>query len=182
MSEIEAQHIKDTNHNRTHHRVLSGTRPATISSNKPKFSHCDVDNIDPRPVIPDASPRFEPPPQLPKHPRRSLSFQIPLRVSTDTGRLSHNRSRARSLPAKSNDKSSTHISGNRRSLSTTGQSPLATSKPIYVAESASSLDETTPTEHFLQARGLPSFEPQDPSSAEALRDQVAFFLTTMSTP
>lgn len=168
---------------RLHRKTLSGTSSFTISSStKPRSTSQEPGN----PLRASAtSPKRtdSPPPQAQKPIRRSLSFQIPLKVSTDSSRFAPSRSRARSLPPEHDKKPPvTAHSRGRYSLSAISQSPLTTSKPIYVAESSSSVDETTPTEQFLQARGLPTTEPQDQSSVEAAREQVVKYLTTMSTP
>lgn len=136
----------------THEKALSGTSSFNISSDKSISHPQELTN----PIRSSNAPSILPdtPPQAQKPIRRSLSFQKPLKVATDSSRFSHNRSRARSLPPEPDKKPPTLHSRDRFSLSAISQSPLTTSKPTCVADSSSSVEENTPTEQFLQARGL----------------------------
>ncbi|KAK0391924.1 hypothetical protein NLU13_1422 [Sarocladium strictum] len=170
----------------THRKSSSGTGSFTISSSKPRSNSQELGS---RPLRASASSPKRPdsPPQAQRPIRRSLSFQIPLRVSTDSSRFTPTRSRAHSLPPESDQKPPPAAPQQRDrvySQSVISQSPLATSKPIFVGDSSSSAatDETTPTEQFLQARGLPTTVPQDQFSVEAIQEQVTRYLTTMSAP
>src|SRR5687768_15430100 len=113
-----------------HRKTLSGTGFFTIPSSKPRSNSQELG----KPLrASTTSPKHpDTPPHPPKPIRRSLSFQIPLKVSTDSSRFAHSRNRARSLPPESDKKQPPAASRDRFSLSAISQSPLTTSKPIYV--------------------------------------------------
>ncbi|KAF6802247.1 hypothetical protein CMUS01_15414 [Colletotrichum musicola] len=130
--------------------------------------------------------------------RRSLSFKLPIRVSTDNNNLNFppaaaNRSRASSLPQDSEPPVDRRRHSTQRSLSSileanNTNNTATTTKVLEVPQANSPKPSPkSPSKQFLLERGLLNPEElQEISSPEelqtSLQDQVVKYLTTMSSP
>lgn len=130
--------------------------------------------------------------------RRSLSFKLPIRVSTDNNNLNFppaaaNRSRASSLPQDSEPTVDRRRHSTQRSLSSIVEAKnpnntATTTKVLEVPQADSPKPSPkSPSKQFLLERGLLNPEElQEISSPEelqtSLQDQVVKYLTTMSSP
>ncbi|KAF6789712.1 hypothetical protein CSOJ01_14711 [Colletotrichum sojae] len=130
--------------------------------------------------------------------RRSLSFKLPIRVSTDNNNLNFppaaaNRSRASSLPQDSEPTVDRRRHSTQRSLSSileanNPNNTVTTTQVLEVPQADSHKPSPkSPSKQFLLERGLLNPEElQEISSPEelqtSLQDQVVKYLTTMSSP
>ncbi|KAF6832642.1 hypothetical protein CPLU01_06038 [Colletotrichum plurivorum] len=140
-------------------------------------------------------PNFEDTSAAPGALRRSLSFKLPIRVSTDNNNLNFppaaaNRSRASSLPQDSEPPVDRRRHSTQRSLSSIleANNTAITTKVLEVPQADSPKPSPkSPSKKFLLERGLLNPEElQEISSPEelqtSLQDQVVKYLTTMSSP
>ncbi|KAL0934658.1 uncharacterized protein CTRU02_211457 [Colletotrichum truncatum] len=125
--------------------------------------------------------------------RRSLSFKLPIRVSTDNNNFppsNANRSRASSLPQESEPPVDKRRHSTQRSLAslTSIIENNTVPKDLAVPQATSPKPSPkSPSKQFLLERGLLNPDELDVSNSPeelqvSLQDQVVKFLTTMSSP
>ncbi|KAF0318171.1 hypothetical protein GQ607_014539 [Colletotrichum asianum] len=175
------------------------TRASSTSSKRLSASAASIPAETPAKPAPSQTPTPTPPPPedssaAPGALRRSLSFKLPIRVSTDNNNFppanNGNRSRASSLPQESEspvDKKRHYVQRSLSSLTSIVEANNA-SKDLEVPQAKSPKPSPkSPSKQFLLERGLLNPEELDEASSPeelqtSLQDQVVRFLTTMSSP
>ncbi|KAF9878336.1 hypothetical protein CkaCkLH20_04374 [Colletotrichum karsti] len=179
-------------------RPSNAPRASSKSSKRLSGSAASIPVETPAKPSPTQTPTPTPPPPedssvAPGALRRSLSFKLPIRVSTgDSSPLlaNTNRNRSSSLPQESQSPVDKKRHSVQRSLSslTSIVETNALAKDLEVPSANSPKPSPkSPSKQFLLERGLLNPEELDESSSpeelqHSLQDQVVRFLTTMSSP